>query len=114
MEDCIFCQIIAGKIPATVVYEDDKVFAFKDIKPAAPVHLLLIPRRHIATFNDLESEDRELMGHMALVLKKLAVDHGLAEKGYRILINCGSEGGQVVYHLHYHLLGGRPLGGLLP
>ncbi len=114
MEDCIFCQIIAGKIPAAVVYEDDKVFAFEDIKPAAPVHILLIPRRHIATFNDLKPHDVELMGHMALVLKKLAADHGLAEKGYRILINCGSEGGQQVYHLHYHLLGGRPLGRLLP
>ncbi len=114
MEDCIFCQIIAGKIPSEGVYEDDKVYAFKDIKPAAPQHILLIPRKHIATFNDLEAEDKELMGHMSLVLKKLAADHGLVEKGYRILVNCGSHGGQVVYHLHYHLLGGRPLGGLLP
>ena len=114
MEDCIFCQIIAGKMPSEVVYEDDKVYAFRDIKPAAPVHILLIPRKHIATFNDLDAEDGELMSHMPLVLKKLAADHGLAEKGYRILVNCGSDGGQVVYHLHYHLLGGRPLGGLLP
>ena len=114
MEDCIFCLIIAGEIPAEVVYEDDQVFAFKDINPAAPLHILLIPRRHIATYNDLEPQDGGLLGHMSLVLKRLAVDHGLAENGYRILINCGSEGGQEVYHLHYHLVGGRPLGKLLP
>jgi histidine triad (HIT) family protein len=110
VEDCIFCLISAGEIPAEVVYEDDQVLAFKDISPAAPSHILLIPRRHIATYNDLEPQDGELLGHMALVLKKLAADQGLAENGYRILINCGSEGGQEVYHLHYHLLGGRPLG----
>lgn len=114
MEDCIFCQIAAGEIPAEIVYEDDKVIAFKDIKPAAPVHILLIPRRHIATFNDLEAQDRELMGHMAMVLKELAAVQGLSDNGYRILLNCGSEGGQVVYHIHYHLLGGRSLGKILP
>lgn len=114
MEDCIFCQIIAGKIPAEVVYEDEIVFAFKDIKPAAPIHILLIPRKHIATFSHIESQDGELMGHIALVLKKLAATHGLDENGYRIVVNCGSEGGQEVYHLHYHLLGGRYLGRLLP
>lgn len=113
MEDCIFCKIIAGKVPADVVYVDNKVFAFKDINPAAPVHILLIPRKHIASFNDLEAGDRDLLGHMALVLKKLAANQGLSENGYRIIVNCGSDGGQEVFHLHYHLLGGRPLGRML-
>jgi len=114
VEDCIFCRIGAGEIPADVIYEDIQVIAFKDIKPAAPFHMLLIPREHIASFNELEPRHQELAGHMALMLKQLAADHGLAEKGYRIIVNCGSEGGQVVYHLHYHLLGGRSLGKLLP
>lgn len=114
LEECIFCRIIAGKIQADVVYADDQVFAFKDINPAAPVHILLIPREHLATFNDFEPRHKELIGHIALVLKKIAADQGLAEKGYRVLVNCGPESGQVVYHLHYHLLGGRPLGALLP
>jgi len=114
VEDCIFCRIGAGEIPADVIYEDKLVIAFKDIKPAAPFHMLLIPREHIASFNELEPRHQELAGHMTLVLKQLAADHAMAEKGYRVIVNCGSEGGQVVYHLHYHLLGGRPLGKLLP
>ncbi len=110
MTDCIFCRIIDGTIPADVVYQDEKVLAFKDIKPAAPVHILLVPREHIPSYNDLEARHSELIGHMALALNKIAAEQGVAETGYRILVNCGPDAGQIVYHLHYHLLGGKPLG----
>lgn len=110
MENCIFCSIAAGKIPAEAVYSDEQVFAFKDINPAAPVHILLIPREHIASFNDIAERHKDLIGHMSLVLKEIAKAQGLEEKGYRVLANCGPDAGQVVYHLHFHLLGGRPLG----
>ena len=114
MKDCIFCRIGAGEIPADIIYEDKQVIAFKDIRPAAPFHILLIPREHIASLNELEPRHQELAGHITLTLRQLAADHGLAEEGYRVIVNCGSNGCQVVYHLHYHLLGGRLLGKLLP
>lgn len=113
MEDCIFCQIASGKADAEVVYQDEKVVAFKDINPSAPVHILVIPREHIPSLNELESEHRELIGHMALVMKDLAQQLNISESGYRIVNNCGSDGGQIVYHLHFHLLGGKALGGRL-
>jgi histidine triad (HIT) family protein len=109
--DCIFCKIIAGQIPSDVVYTDDKVIAFKDIAPMAPVHLLIIPREHIATLNDASDHQTLLLGHMVQVAKHLAKQHGIALRGYRVVINCGSQGGQVVQHLHMHLLGGRELAG---
>jgi histidine triad (HIT) family protein len=107
--DCIFCKIVAGQIPSDVVFTDDKVIAFRDISPLAPVHLLIIPREHIATLNDITEQQTVLIGHMAQVAKQLAKQQGIANKGYRVVINCGPQGGQVVQHLHMHLLGGRDL-----
>jgi len=107
--DCIFCKIIAGEIPAKIIYEDDKVVAFDDLYPKAPIHKLIIPRKHIATINNIEETDKELIGHMYWVAKKLAADLEIAEDGYRTLMNCNKNGGQEVYHLHLHLLGGRPM-----
>ena len=109
--DCIFCKIIAGQIPSDVVYTDDKVIAFRDINPMAPVHLLIIPREHIPSLNDITEQQIALVGHMVQVAKQLAKQQGIATKGYRIVINTGPQGGQVVQHLHMHLLGGRELSG---
>lgn len=109
-ETCIFCKIIAGELPADFAYKDDRVVAFKDINPQAPVHLLVIPVRHIASIADAHDDDTELLGHMLQVARKLAEEHGISESGYRIITNCGAEGGQVVFHLHFHLVGGRSLG----
>jgi histidine triad (HIT) family protein len=110
MNDCIFCKIARGEIPAQLVYEDNQVVAFEDIQPAAPVHILLIPRLHIPSFNDIKPEHKELLGHLALVAAELARLKEISDKGYRLVMNCGGDGGQEVYHLHFHLLGGRPLG----
>lgn len=109
----IFSQIIDGKSPADVVYRDDLVTAFRDSNPAAPVHILVVPNRHIPTLNDLQIQDEALAGHMMLVAKKVALQEGVAEKGYRVIINCNADGGQEVLHLHLHVLGGRPLGPML-
>ena len=109
--DCIFCKIIAGQIPSDVVYTDDKVIAFRDISPMAPVHLLIIPREHIPSLNDVTEQQNALVGHMVQVAKQLAKQQGIATKGYRVVINSGPQGGQVVQHLHMHLLGGRELAG---
>ena len=109
--DCIFCKIIAGQIPSDVIYTDDKVIAFRDINPMAPVHLLIIPREHIPSLNDITEQQNMLVGHMVQVAKQLAKQQGIATKGYRIVINSGPQGGQVVQHLHMHLLGGRELSG---
>ena len=108
-EECIFCQIAAGKIPAEVVYQDDRVVAFKDIHPVAPVHILIIPRKHIADLTAITPEDSELIGYIHLVAVKLARELGLADRGFRVVNNCKEEGGQAVFHLHFHLLGGRQL-----
>jgi histidine triad (HIT) family protein len=107
---CIFCKIVKGELPAKVVYEDDKVMAFHDINPQAPVHVLIIPKEHVPTLNDLEEKHKELLGHIFLVIKKLAKEMGIDESGYRVLVNCNRDGGQEIYHLHFHLLGGKPLG----
>ena len=109
--DCIFCKIVAGQIPSDVVYTDDRVIAFRDINPMAPVHLLIIPREHIVSLNDITERETPLVGHMVQVAKQLAKQQGVGTKGYRVVINCGSQGGQVVRHLHMHLLGGRELSG---
>lgn len=107
MTDCIFCKIISGKIPSKIIYEDEKTIAFEDISPQAPVHLLVIPRKHIATTLDLTEEDSALIGHLFQVSKKLAAKKGVAEKGFRLVMNTNPEAGQSVYHIHLHLLGGR-------
>lgn len=109
MTDCIFCKMIAGEISPDVVYEDDQVLAFRDVNPQAPVHVLVVPRRHIATLNDLERDDAALVGAMYLAAKHVAEQEGIAERGYRTLINCNPEAGQSVFHLHLHVLGGRPM-----
>ena len=109
----IFSKIIAGDVPAEIVHRDDRVTAFRDVNPAAPTHILIVPNNEIATVNDLQEEDAALVGHMVLVAKRLAEEEGIAERGYRLIINCNQEGGQVVYHLHMHLLGGRPLGSMV-
>lgn len=110
MSDCIFCKIVNHEIPSAVVYEDDDLIAFKDIHPLAKVHILLVPKKHIATTADLTEEDAALVGKVYLVAKKIAEEKGLAENGYRIVNNCKSDGGQEVFHIHFHLLGGEKLG----
>jgi len=107
--DCLFCIIAQGIIPAAVVFSDDTLVAFRDIKPQAPTHLLIIPQKHIATINDTNEEDQLLLGHMLLTAKKLAHNEHLAEAGYRLVFNINSGGGQEVYHIHLHLLGGRQM-----
>ena len=110
MEDCVFCKIIKGEIPSYKVYEDEEILAFKDIHPVAPVHILIIPKKHIPTANDLKEEDTVTIGKMiTTVIPKIAKEFSL-DKGYRIINNCGEDGGQEVQHLHFHLLGGRKLG----
>jgi histidine triad (HIT) family protein len=106
----LFEKIIAGELPATVLYRDPRVIAFLDIRPAAPVHILIVPNKAIPTANDIADEDEALIGHMFIVARDLARQQGIAESGYRLIINCNADGGQEVYHLHVHLLGGRPLG----
>jgi histidine triad (HIT) family protein len=109
----LFEKIIAGDLPATIVFKDDRVTAFLDIRPAAPVHILIVPNKPIATVNDIADADEALVGHMFIVARDLAREQGIAENGYRLIVNCNSHGGQEVYHLHMHLLGGRPLGPML-
>lgn len=110
MEDCIFCKIIKGEIPSTKVYEDDEILAFKDINPAAPIHILVIPKKHIKSLVELEKEGEILVGKIYTVINKIAEEQGVKEKGYRVIVNCGKDGGQEVGHLHFHLLAGKPLG----
>ena len=110
VEETIFTKIINREIPADIVYEDDHALAIKDINPQAPVHLLIIPKKAIATINDIEEEDAGLVGHLYLVASKLAVQFGFAKDGYRCVMNCNEHGGQSVYHIHLHLLAGKPLG----
>lgn len=106
MSDCIFCKIINGEIPSTKVYEDELVYAFRDIAPAAPVHILIVPKEHICCANALADEHKELLGHIILTAKKLAEAEGIKDDGYRIINNCGENAGQTVFHLHFHLLAG--------
>jgi len=113
MMTTIFSKIIAGEIPAAIVYKDDRVTAFKDINPQAPVHILIVPNKEIPTVNDVTPEDEGLLGHMLVVAKQIARDQGIAESGYRLIINCRDDAGQEIYHLHMHLLGGRRLGPVL-
>lgn len=107
MSDCLFCKILAGDIPADKVYEDQEVLAFRDINPQAPIHVLIISKRHIATINDLTSTDAGLVGQLYLTAKQIAADLGVAESGYRTVMNCNRDSGQDVFHIHLHLLAGR-------
>lgn len=109
----IFAKIIARQAPADIVYQDDLVTAFKDIRPIAPVHILIVPNKEIRTVNDVTPEDEQMLGHMFVVAKQIAAEMGIAESGYRLLVNCRGDAGQEVYHLHMHLLGGRRLGPML-
>jgi len=107
--DCIFCQIVEGKIPSDIVYQDEEVIAFRDINPVAPTHLLIIPKKHIPSLTHLADVETPLIAHMVKVANQLARKEGVAESGYRLVINSGEQGGQLVPHLHMHLLGGRRL-----
>lgn len=107
--ECLFCKIATGEIPAKIRYSDETIIAFDDIHPQAPHHLLIIPRKHIATINNVESSDNQLVGQMLQVAKKLAHELQIAEQGYRVLMNCNAAGGQMVFHIHLHLLGGRQM-----
>jgi histidine triad (HIT) family protein len=109
MSDCLFCKIASGDIPATIVHQDDELVAFRDISPQAPVHILLIPRKHVASINEAADEDRALLGRMLLTARDLATKEGVSD-GYRLVNNCGASAGQSVFHIHLHLLGGRPMG----
>lgn len=109
MSTCIFCRIVGGSIPARVVYQDEDTLAFDDITPQAPVHTLVIPKRHVAAVQDLGEADQALLGRLLLTCRKVATEKGLAESGYRIVANTGRDGGQSVFHLHFHVLGGRHL-----
>lgn len=110
--DCLFCRILAKEIPGDIVFEDDELLAFNDISPQAPVHVLIIPKTHIATVNDLTEAQSGIIGRMILCAKTLADEKGIAESGYRLVMNCNAQGGQTVFHIHMHLMGGRQLRGL--
>lgn len=109
MSDCIFCKIVKREMPSQIVYEDDRVMAFNDINPLAPVHILVIPKEHLTNVLDINENNADLIGHIHLVINRLVREKGIAERGFRIVTNCNPEGGQVVYHLHYHLIGGEKL-----
>ena len=110
MEDCIFCKIINKEIPSSIVYEDEEIFAFKDIHPVAPVHILVIPKKHIQSIMQIEKEDQNVVGKIYTVIKNIAKQEEVAEDGFRVIVNCGKNGGQEVPHLHFHLIGGKKLG----
>lgn len=109
MNDCIFCKIVSGDIPSSKIYEDDQVVAFRDISPQAPTHILVVPKRHISGVNELASADEALVGHVYGVVARLVKELGIAESGYRVVVNSGADGQQSVLHLHFHVLGGRLL-----
>jgi len=111
--DCVFCKIVAGEIPSEILYQDEKVIAFHDISPQAPTHLLIIPKKHVPSLAHLSDAETPLIGHMTKVANQLARQEGVFESGYRLVINCGEQGGQIVPHLHMHLLGGRNLSGVM-
>ena len=110
MSDCLFCKIINGEIPSSKVYEDEKVYAFNDIDPQAPVHFLVVPKKHISSALEITEETADIPGHVFMVVSKLAKEMGFADSGFRIVNNCGKDGGQTVGHLHFHVLAGRNIG----
>ena len=110
MTDCLFCKMVSGEIAPDTVYEDEDVLAFRDINPQAPTHVLVIPKQHIATLNDLDEGHADLVGKMMLTAAKIARQEGISDQGYRTVVNCNAHGGQMVFHIHLHLLGGRAMG----
>ena len=110
MNDCIFCKIVNGEIPSNKVYEDDEILAFKDIHPVAPIHILVIPKKHIKSINELEVKDEALVGKLFTAISKIAKEQGFSDEGYRVISNCGINAGQEVPHLHFHIIGGKKLG----
>lgn len=110
MENCLFCKIIKGEIPSNKVYEDEEILAFHDINPAAPVHILVIPKKHITSLAHMEKEDEAIVGKIYGVINKIAEEKGFKEEGYRVIVNCGKNAGQTVMHLHFHILAGRKFG----
>ncbi len=110
MEDCLFCKIIKGEIPSNKVYEDEEILAFNDINPAAPIHILVIPKKHIASLADMKKDDEIIVGKIYGVINKIAKEQGFKENGYRVIVNCGKDAGQEVMHLHFHLLAGEKFG----
>ena len=110
MEDCLFCKIAKKEIPADIVYEDEEILAFKDIQPAAPIHILVVPKKHIECVNDIKTEDEALIGKIFTKIKEIAKIQGIDKTGYRVITNCGKDAGQEVMHLHFHLLAGKKLG----
>ena len=109
MEDCIFCKIVKGELPSKKFYEDDEILAFDNINPVAPIHILVIPKKHITSLAHLEKEDEALIGRIYGVINKIAEEQGFKEKGYKVIVNCGKDGGQEVMHLHFHILAGEDL-----
>ena len=110
MEDCLFCKIIKGEIPSTKVYEDDEILAFNDINPAAPIHILVIPKKHIESLAHMQKEDEAIVGKIYGVINKIAEEKGFKDNGYRVIVNCGKDAGQEVMHLHFHVLAGAKFG----
>ena len=110
MDDCLFCKIVKGDIPSNKVYEDDEILAFNDIQPAAPIHILVIPKKHITSLAYIEKEDENIIGKIYTVINKIAEEQHFKENGYRVIVNCGKDGGQEVMHLHFHVLAGKQLG----
>lgn len=110
MEECIFCKIIKGEIPSNIVYEDDRVIAFYDVNPAAPIHILVVPKKHIETLLDISEEDGDLISYIYKIINKIAKDEGFADNGFRVIANCGEDSGQEVKHIHFHVLAGKKLG----
>ena len=110
MEDCIFCKIIKKEIPSEIVYEDERVIAFKDVNPAAPIHILVVPKKHIVNLLEVSREDSDLISYIYQVINTIAIENGFAEKGFRVIVNCGKDSGQEVMHLHFHVLAGKKLG----
>ena len=110
MEDCLFCKIIKGEIPSTKVYEDEDILAFNDINPAAPIHILVIPKKHIESLAHMQKEDEAIVGKIYGVINKIAEEKGFKDNGYRVIVNCGKDAGQEVMHLHFHVLSGAKFG----
>lgn len=110
MDDCIFCKIIKREIPSSIVYEDNEIIAFRDVNPQAPIHILVIPKKHISSLVDLKEEDEKVVGRIYTVINKIAEQEEIDKKGFRVIVNCGEDGGQEVKHLHFHILGGKKLG----
>jgi len=109
MDECIFCKIVRGEMPAAIVYKDEQVTAFRDIHPVAPTHILVVPNQHISSTNDVLTQDEQLLGHILTVVRPIAEEQGIIQRGYRLIINTGPDARQAVFHLHLHIIGGQPM-----